>query len=115
MVGAAVWVKEGPGIGSSLAEWMVHGESEIDLHSSDIARFHEHQKTRPTSRARTSEGFNKTYGIIHPAEQWASNRDVRLSPVQRARACARRGLLRGGRLGAAAMVRVERAAAGGVR
>ena len=31
-------------------------------------------------RARASEGFNKTYGIVHPGEQWASNRDVRLSP-----------------------------------
>ena len=31
-------------------------------------------------KARTSEGFNKTYGIVHPLEQWASNRDVRLSP-----------------------------------
>ena len=38
---AAVWVKEGPGVGKSLAEWMVHGESEIDLHTSDIARFHD--------------------------------------------------------------------------
>src|SRR5215831_9720030 len=43
---AAVWVKEGPGIAKSVAEWMVEGESEIDLHSSDIARFWEHQKTR---------------------------------------------------------------------
>ena len=37
---AAVWVKEGPGVGKSVAEWMVHGESHIDLHSSDVARFH---------------------------------------------------------------------------
>jgi glycine cleavage system aminomethyltransferase T len=59
---------------------MVHGESEIDLHSSDIARFHEHQKTRAHVRARAAEGFNKTYGIVHPAEQWASNRNVRLAP-----------------------------------
>jgi glycine cleavage system aminomethyltransferase T/glycine/D-amino acid oxidase-like deaminating enzyme len=77
---AAVWVKEGPGVGKSLAEWMVHGESEIDLHSSDVARFHEHSKTRAHVKARTSEAFNKTYGIVHPSEQWASNRDVRLSP-----------------------------------
>jgi glycine cleavage system aminomethyltransferase T/glycine/D-amino acid oxidase-like deaminating enzyme len=77
---AAVWVKEGPGTGKAIAEWMVHGESEIDLHSSDIARFHEHQKTRAHVRARASEGFNKTYGIVHPSEQWASNRNVRLSP-----------------------------------
>jgi hypothetical protein len=59
---------------------MTHGESEIDLHSSDIARFWEHQKTRAHVRARTTEGFNKTYGIIHPSEQWTSNRDVRLPP-----------------------------------
>ena len=77
---AAVWVKEGPGTGKALAEWMVHGESEIDLHSSDIARFHELQKTRAHVRARAAEGFNKTYGIVHPSEQWASNRGVRLAP-----------------------------------
>ena len=77
---AAVWVKEGPGTGKALAEWMVHGSSEIDLHSSDIARFHEHQKTRAHVRARAAEGFNKTYGIVHPSEQWASNRKVRLAP-----------------------------------
>jgi glycine cleavage system aminomethyltransferase T/glycine/D-amino acid oxidase-like deaminating enzyme len=78
---AAVWVKEGPGVGKSLAEVMVHGESEIDLHSSDIARFHTHQKTRSHIRARTSEAFNKTYGIVHPGEQWASDRNLRLSPM----------------------------------
>ncbi|HEY8635323.1 MAG TPA: FAD-dependent oxidoreductase [Candidatus Dormibacteraeota bacterium] len=77
---AAVWVKEGPGTGKAIAQWMVHGETEIDLHSSDIARFHEHQKTRAHVRARAAEGFNKTYGIVHPSEQWASNRNVRLSP-----------------------------------
>ncbi|CAN5839531.1 FAD-dependent oxidoreductase [soil metagenome] len=77
---AAVWVKEGPGVGKALAEWMVHGESEIDLHSSDIARFHEHHKTSAHVKARTAEGFNKMYGIVHPLEQWESNRGVRLSP-----------------------------------
>src|SRR6187455_2272012 len=77
---AAVWVKEGPGIGAAVAEWMTHGESEIDLHSSDISRFWDHQRTRANVRARASEGFNKTYGIVHPGEQWGSNRDLRLPP-----------------------------------
>ena len=77
---AAVWVKEGPGVGKSVAEWMVLGQSEIDLHSSDISRFHEHQKATYHVKARSGEGFNKTYGIVHPAEQWSSNREVRLSP-----------------------------------
>ena len=77
---AAVWVKEGPGIGRAVAEWMVEGEPEIDLQASDIARFYEHQKSLEHVKARAAEGFNKTYGIVHPGEQWGSNRDVRLSP-----------------------------------
>ena len=77
---SAIWVKEGPGFGKSIAEWMVLGESEIDLHSSDVARFHEHQKMTYHVKARSFEGFNKMYGIVHPNEQWASNRNVRLSP-----------------------------------
>ena len=77
---AAVWIKEGPGVGKSLAEWMTSGEPEIDLQACDIARFYPHQRTRAHVRARCSEGFNKTYGIVHPGEQWESNRNVRLSP-----------------------------------
>ena len=78
---AAVWVKEGPGVGKSLAEWMVLGESHIDLHTSDASRFHDHQKTRAHVKARTFEAFPKTYGIVHPAEQWASERGLRRSPM----------------------------------
>ncbi len=77
---AAVWIKEGPGVGKSIAEWIVLGEPEIDLHGADVSRFYEHHKTREHIVARTSEGFIKTYGIIHPGEQWGSNRNVRLSP-----------------------------------
>ena len=77
---AAVWVKEGPGVGRAVAEWMVEGEPEIDLQASDIARFYEHQKTAAHVKGRAAEGFNKTYGIVHPGEQWESARPVRLSP-----------------------------------
>jgi len=78
---AAVWIKEGPGIARTVAEWMTTGEPEIDPHGSDVARFYDHQRTDHHIRARSAEGFNKTYGIVHPMEQWASNRDVRLSPM----------------------------------
>ncbi len=77
---AAIWIKEGPGAGKTVAELMVHGESEIDVYDSNIARAYPHQKTRAHVRARASEGFNKMYGIIHPAEQWESDRRVKLSP-----------------------------------
>ena len=77
---AAVWVKEGPGVGRAMAEWIVHGEAEIDLHSSDVARFYDCQKTVEHVKVRAAEGFNKTYGIVHPGEQWESDRRVRLPP-----------------------------------
>jgi len=77
---SAVWVKEGPGVGKSLAEWMVDGEPEIDLQSSDVARFYPEQRTPAHVKGRAAEGFNKTYGIVHPTEQWESNRGVRVSP-----------------------------------
>src|SRR5215208_3515873 len=77
---AAVWVKEGPGVGRALAQWIVEGEPEIDLQASDVARFYEYQKSVFHVRARAAEGFNKTYGIVHPGEQWASDRGIRLSP-----------------------------------
>ncbi len=78
---AAVWVKEGPGVGRLLAEWMTDGNPEYDVHHSDIARFYPCQRTRAHVKARTSEAFNKTYGIVHPSEQWSSNRNVRLAPM----------------------------------
>ncbi len=78
---AAVWIKEGPGVGRAVAEWMVHGAPEIDVHHSDIARFHPHQMRREHTRLRTSEAFIKTYGIVHPSEQYESDRDLRLAPM----------------------------------
>ncbi|MGI8711867.1 MAG: GcvT family protein [Solirubrobacteraceae bacterium] len=77
---AAIWIKEGPASGKTVAELIVKGESEIDVFDSNIARAYPHQKTRAHVQARASEGFNKMYGIVHPAEQWESDRRVKLSP-----------------------------------
>ncbi len=77
---AAIWIKEGPGAGKTMAELIVHGESEIDVYESNIARAYPCQKTRTHIVSRASEGFNKMYGIVHPGEQWESDRRVRLSP-----------------------------------
>jgi glycine cleavage system aminomethyltransferase T/glycine/D-amino acid oxidase-like deaminating enzyme len=77
---AAIWIKEAPGIAKAVVEWMTTGCPEIDVHASDIARFWPHQQSPTHVKARSAEGYNKTYGIVHPAEQWASNRNVRLSP-----------------------------------
>jgi glycine cleavage system aminomethyltransferase T/glycine/D-amino acid oxidase-like deaminating enzyme len=77
---AAIWIKEGPGAGKTVAELMVHGEAEIDVYESNVARAYPCQRTASHIKARASEGFNKMYGIVHPSEQWESDRRVRLSP-----------------------------------
>jgi glycine cleavage system aminomethyltransferase T/glycine/D-amino acid oxidase-like deaminating enzyme len=81
---AAIWIKEGPGAGKTVAELMVQGESEIDVYESNVARAYGCQRTKSHIVARASEGFNKMYGIVHPSEQWESNRGVRLSPFYEA-------------------------------
>ncbi|MGH9020449.1 MAG: GcvT family protein, partial [Acidimicrobiales bacterium] len=78
---AASWIKEGPGIARAVAEWMDGVAPEIDIHETDVARFYGHQRTRQHVTARAAESFNKMYGIVHPAEQWESERPTRLSPV----------------------------------
>jgi glycine cleavage system aminomethyltransferase T len=81
---AASWIKEGPGIGRAVAEWMSGVTPEIDIHETDISRFYGHQRTNAHVMARAREGFNKMYGIVHPAEQWESGRPLRVSSAYQA-------------------------------
>jgi heterotetrameric sarcosine oxidase gamma subunit len=78
---AASWIKEGPGCGRAVAELMSGRVPAVDVHEADAARFYPHQATAGHVRARAREGFNKMYGIVHPAEQWQSGRPVRLGPA----------------------------------
>jgi glycine cleavage system aminomethyltransferase T len=78
---AASWIKEGPGIGRAVAEWMSGVTPEIDIHEADVSRFYTHQRTTAHVTGRAAEGFNKMYGIVHPAEQWESGRPLRLGPA----------------------------------
>ena len=78
---AAVWVKEGPGMAQVVAEWMTFGYPRvIDAHGADIARFYPEERPDDHIWARSAEHFNKTYGIVHPAEQWESRRNLRVGP-----------------------------------
>ncbi|AXR80519.1 GcvT family protein [Natrarchaeobaculum sulfurireducens] len=77
---AAVWIKEAPAIGEAVAQWMAQGWSEIDLHGSDVNRFYQYGNSEEFVKNRAHEGFQKIYGIVHPAEQWQSSRPLRTSP-----------------------------------
>lgn len=79
---AAIWIKEGPGTAKMVAEWMTNGyPSYLDPHGSDISRYYEYQRTLEHTLDRCSEHFNKTYGIVHPREQWETSREARVSSM----------------------------------
>src|SRR5580692_3998411 len=78
---AASWIKEGPGCGRAVAELMSGKVPTVDVHEADAARFYPHQQTVSHVQARAREGFNKMYGIVHPAEQWESSRPTRTTPL----------------------------------
>ncbi len=80
---AASWIKEGPGVRPGVAEWM-SGQVPTDRRARGRRRPVLPVASAPTgARAAPGprEGFNKMYGIVHPAEQWESGRPVRVSPV----------------------------------
>ncbi len=78
---AAVWVKEGPGMAQVVAEWMTHGYPRvIDAHGADIARFYPEERGDEHIWSRAEESFNKTYGIVHPQEQWEGRRNLQVGP-----------------------------------
>ena len=103
---AAVWVKEGPGMAQVVAEWMTYGYPRvIDAHGADIARFYEPERNDEHIWGVATEHFNKTYGIVHPAEQWESRRNLQVSPLFSRQGGAGRLLLPGPHMGAPAVVR----------
>jgi len=75
---SAIWIKEAPSIVRMLAEWMTDGKPVMDPASVNIARFYDTQKTRFHVENRIAELFPKFYGIVHPLEQWDTDRNVRL-------------------------------------
>jgi glycine cleavage system aminomethyltransferase T len=78
---AASWIKEGPGCGRALAELMSGKVTTVDVHEAAVSRFYPSSRATGFVRARAAEAFNKMYGIVHPAEQYESERPLRTGPL----------------------------------
>lgn len=76
----AVWVKDGPGMGKLIADWIVDGAPHLDPMSIDVSRFYKHQKGVDYVGGRSAEIARKVYGIVHPREPYATGRDILKSP-----------------------------------
>lgn len=77
----AVWVKDGPGVGKVLADWMTDGRTEFDHHAIDVARFYPIQKTKGFIHDRCYESAFKIYNPpVHNREPYTAARGLRRSP-----------------------------------
>ena len=77
----AIWVKDGPGMGKLVADWMTDGRTGIDHAKIDYARFYPHQMQETFIEGRCSEAAQKVYNpAVHPREPYATGRNIRRSP-----------------------------------
>ena len=85
----AVWVTHAGGFGKHIAEWIVSGESPIDLAEADANRFYPFMTTPPYVLERGKQQYREVYDILHPRQQMARPRKLRLTPFfERHRALA---------------------------
>lgn len=77
----AIWVKDGPGMGKLVADWMTDGRTSIDHHAIDYSRFDPHQMTEQFIWDRCTETAMKVYNpAVHPREPFSKGRNIRRSP-----------------------------------
>jgi glycine cleavage system aminomethyltransferase T/glycine/D-amino acid oxidase-like deaminating enzyme len=79
----AVWVTHGGGMGRQVAEWMATGEPSYDLAEADANRFYPYMTTPPFVLERGKQQYREVYDILHPRQQMARPRRLRLAPWYR--------------------------------
>ena len=73
-------IAQGGGAGKVMAEWIMHGETELDMWSVDPRRYtdytdHDH------CLAKALETYGHEYAMHFPHHEWPAGRDEKLSPV----------------------------------
>ncbi|MET7680987.1 FAD-dependent oxidoreductase [Streptomyces sp. NPDC005423] len=76
----AVWVTHSAGVARAVAEWMVDGRPQLDLHECDLTRFEEAQRSPSYVRERGSQQFVEVYDVLHPLQPVERPRPLRVSP-----------------------------------
>jgi glycine cleavage system aminomethyltransferase T/glycine/D-amino acid oxidase-like deaminating enzyme len=76
----AVWVTHGGGIGQQVARWIATGEPSYDLAEADANRFYPYMTTPPFVLERGKQQYREVYDILHPRQQMARPRKLRLAP-----------------------------------
>jgi glycine cleavage system aminomethyltransferase T/glycine/D-amino acid oxidase-like deaminating enzyme len=79
-VAEAVWITHSAGVAKAVAEWIVDGRPELDLHSSDLNRFEQVQLAPDYVLERSCQNFVEVYDVLHPLQPMESPRPIRTSP-----------------------------------
>ncbi len=76
-----IWVKDGPGMGKLIADWMTTGRTHVDHHAIDFSRFNSFQLNEQYIHDRCWETAKKIYNPpVHPREPFSKARGIRRSP-----------------------------------
>ncbi|HKJ94732.1 MAG TPA: FAD-dependent oxidoreductase [Gammaproteobacteria bacterium] len=77
----SIWVKDGPGAGKVIADWMTDGRFKLDVHGIDVTRYYPFQKTEQYIHERCYETAFKIYNPpVHNREPYTAARNLRQSP-----------------------------------
>jgi glycine cleavage system aminomethyltransferase T/glycine/D-amino acid oxidase-like deaminating enzyme len=76
----AVWVTHAGGMARQAVEWMVEGAPSYDLAEADANRFYPFQTSAPYVLERGKQQYREVYDIIHPLQQPAKPRGLKLTP-----------------------------------
>ena len=109
---AASWIKEGPGCGRAVAELMSGRVPTVDVHEADAARFYPHQQTVAHVRGPGPRGLQQDVRHRAPGRAVGVRPAGAGQPGLRPGTRAGRGVLRDRGLGAAVLVRGQRAPGG---
>jgi dimethylglycine dehydrogenase len=72
---------QGGGVGKTLAEWMIHGETEADHWPMDIARYGDFCSNREYIRQTTGQFYSRRFVMTYPNEQLWAGRPLKKAPA----------------------------------
>jgi len=72
---------QGGGVGKTLAEWMIHGDTEADAFPMDIARYGPQHTTKEYIRQTTGQFYSRRFVMTFPNEQLPAGRPLRMAPA----------------------------------
>jgi dimethylglycine oxidase len=81
-IAEAVWVTHSAGVARAVAQLLVDGRSDIDLHECDVHRFEDIQVAPEYVYETGQQNFIEIYDVLHPLQPRLSPRDLRVSPFQ---------------------------------